>query len=453
MTTSSVDPASQSPSGINRNEGDGETLKGLVSTEKKKSGCIYGLLKRKPNKEKAKLLCKKWFEEPLNVALFVWLCVVAVCAIAFFLSLTGTLDKVLRKQSFIDLSFEVPNQILNALFTLLCIYMHPKRFYHLFLLCRWRPEDVTILRKEYCKDGSRKHNERTNMIIVVVLLHVNCFAQYALCGLNMGLKKSDRPVPVLATCLVVSVAAPITAVIYMNQSSLGQDHEQVLPADVEAQSDQKGHKIERNSVSVSKKELKTVEEKKPKWVGSLANICEDKSAASLSFFCCFCVFGWNMERLGLGNMYVHITTFLLICTSPVWIFYLASARIENEAFSRGMQLLGVLLSLLGLLHGGIWRIKMRKKYNLPPDDVCCAKPALADCAKWLFCCWCSLAQELRTANYYDTVEDTISFPKAEVAVGSNTEADRTSPAKDAAKTGSEIAMAAPVISVIQKRED
>ena len=48
---------------------------------------------------------------------------------------------------------------------------------------------------------------------------------------------------------------------------------------------------------------------------------------------------------------------------------------------------------------------MRKRFNLPPYNFCCGKPAVADCALWLFCCWCSLAQEVRTGNSYDIVED------------------------------------------------
>lgn len=48
---------------------------------------------------------------------------------------------------------------------------------------------------------------------------------------------------------------------------------------------------------------------------------------------------------------------------------------------------------------------MRQRYNLPPNNVCFGKPNVADCFQWLFCCWCSLAQEIRTGDYYETVED------------------------------------------------
>ncbi|CAE6087048.1 unnamed protein product [Arabidopsis arenosa] len=49
--------------------------------------------------------------------------------------------------------------------------------------------------------------------------------------------------------------------------------------------------------------------------------------------------------------------------------------------------------------------KMRKRFKLPGYNFCCGRPAIADCTLWLFCCWCSLAQEVRTANSYEIVED------------------------------------------------
>lgn len=48
---------------------------------------------------------------------------------------------------------------------------------------------------------------------------------------------------------------------------------------------------------------------------------------------------------------------------------------------------------------------MRKRFNLPAYDFCFGKPSVSDCTLWLFCCWCSLAQETRTGNSYDILED------------------------------------------------
>ncbi|XP_028764581.1 uncharacterized protein LOC114722666 [Neltuma alba] len=154
------------------------------------------------------------------------------------------LDRVLTKKSQKDLWFEVNNQILNALFTLMCLYQHPKRFHHLFLLCRWKPTDISILRKAYSKNGTYKPNERAHMMAVVVLLHVNCFAQYALCGLNLGYKRSERPNVGVAICLSIAIAAPAIAGLYAIFGPLGKEHE-------EAQN----YNSANNGISLSEKRL------------------------------------------------------------------------------------------------------------------------------------------------------------------------------------------------------
>lgn len=48
---------------------------------------------------------------------------------------------------------------------------------------------------------------------------------------------------------------------------------------------------------------------------------------------------------------------------------------------------------------------MRKRFNLPEYAFCFGEPSFSDCTLWLCCCWCSLAQEVRTGNSYDVVED------------------------------------------------
>ena len=48
---------------------------------------------------------------------------------------------------------------------------------------------------------------------------------------------------------------------------------------------------------------------------------------------------------------------------------------------------------------------MRKRFKLPSYKFCFGNAAVADCTLWLFCCWCSLAQEVRTADSYEIVED------------------------------------------------
>ncbi|CBI25404.3 unnamed protein product, partial [Vitis vinifera] len=170
-------------------------------------------------------MCKEWIRDPMNMALFAWIVCVAVSGAILFLVMTGMLNHELPKKSQRDAWFEVNNQILNALFTLMCLYQHPKRFYHLVLLCRWRPEDISKLRKIYCKNGTYKPHEWAHMMVVVILLHINCFAQYALCGLNLGYRRSERPAIGVGICIAVAIGAPAIAGVYTIVSPLGKEYD------------------------------------------------------------------------------------------------------------------------------------------------------------------------------------------------------------------------------------
>ncbi|KAI3757812.1 hypothetical protein L6452_05355 [Arctium lappa] len=359
-------------------------------------------------------MAKEWIKNPMNMVLLVWIICVAVSGAILFLVMTGMLNHALPKKSQRNAWFEVNNQILNALFTLMCLYQHPHRLYHLVLLLRWRSEDISKLRKVYCKNGSYKPHEWAHMLVVILLLNINCFAQYALCGLNVGYKRSERPAIGVALTISVAIGAPAVAGVYTVVSPLGKDYD--IASDEEAQLKKDNHEsssepsqkrvesFERRFTFASKDEAKT-RETSPKWSGGIFDFWEDISSAYLSLFCGFCVFGWNMERLGFGNMYVHIATFLLFCLAPFWIFNLAAINIDNETVREALGITGIFLCVFGLLYGGFWRIQMRKRFNLPPSNFCCGNPAVTDCALWLCCCWCSLAQEVRTGNFYDIVED------------------------------------------------
>lgn len=351
---------------------------------------------------------KEWIRDPFNMALLVWIVGVAVSGAILFLVLTGMLNAAIPKKSQRNVWYEVNNQIINALFTLMCLYQHPKRFYHLVLLFRWKPTDISKLRKTYCKNGTYKPNEWTHMMVVIALLHLNCFAQYALCGLNLGYKRSERPALGVGICLAFSIGAPAVAGVYSIVSPLGKDYDseldeeaqdQILTADSIRQS-----RLEKRFSFVTGTDQRIVENQ-PKWKGGLFDIWDDIALAYLSLFCTFCVFGWNMERLGFGNMYVHIATFILFCLAPFWIFNLAAINIDNETVREALSVTGIILCVFGLLYGGFWRMQMRQRFNLPANNACCGRPAIADCVQWLCCCWCSLAQEVRTANFYDIVED------------------------------------------------
>ncbi|KAF6174073.1 hypothetical protein GIB67_020255 [Kingdonia uniflora] len=357
-------------------------------------------------------MCKKWIRNPMNMAVLLWGICVAISGAILFMVMIGMLNHAIPKKSQRNAWFEVNNQILNALFTLMCLYSHPKRFYHLVLLCKWRQEDVSRLRKIYCKNGTYKPNEWAHMMVVVVLLHINCFAQYALCGLNLGYRRAQRPPIGVGICISVAIGAPAIAGLYSFLSPLGRDYEP--ETDHEAQvttivDENRPLNLRVKSLqkrfSFASRDDQRVPENRPEWRGGLFDFWEDISVAYLSLFCSFCVFGWNMERLGFGNMYVHIATFLLFCTAPFWIFLLAAINIENETVREAMAVTGVVLCVFGFLYGGFWRIQMRKRFNLPANDFCCGYPAVTDCAQWLCCCWCSLSQEVRTGDFYDIVED------------------------------------------------
>ncbi|XP_071722869.1 uncharacterized protein [Rutidosis leptorrhynchoides] len=370
---------------------------------------LNGVFSRKIDWGSLRSMCKEWIRNPMNMALFVWIFCVAISGAILFMVMTGMLNGVLPKKSVRNTWFEVNNQILNALFTLMCLYQHPQRFHHLVLLIRWRPEDISRLRKIYCKNGTYKPHEWTHIMVVVLLLHLNCFAQYALCGLNLGYKRSERPAIGVAICISVAIGAPAIAGVYMIVSPLGKDY--TSEGDVEAQvqiTDGEQLRVKslekKYSFAITGDEQRVVESQ-PKWSGGILDIWDDISIAYLSLFCTFCVFGWNMERLGFGNMYVHIATFILFCAAPFWIFNFAAVNIGNDIVQGAMSVSGIILCAFGLLYGGYWRIQMRKRFNLPAYTFCCGKPEISDCTLWLCCCWCTLAQEVRTGNFYEVMED------------------------------------------------
>ncbi|KAH9614322.1 hypothetical protein KSS87_015260 [Heliosperma pusillum] len=370
------------------------------------------VLAHKISWESLRMAAKDWFKNPMNWALFIWILGVAVSGAILFLVMTGMLNAAIPKKSQRNAWFEVNNQILNALFTLMCLYQHPQRIYHFVLLLRWKPDDITKLRTIYCKNGTYKPHEWAHILVVILLLNLNCFAQYALCGLNLGYKRSERPAIGVAITISVAIAAPAIAGVYSIVSPLGKEYD--FPLDEEAQtpmtatiqgSSQLGkNSFERRRSFMVREDGKIVETR-PVWRGGIFDFWDDISVTYLSIFCSCCVFGWNMERLGFGNKYVHMATFILFCTAPFWIFNLAALNINDDTTRQALGFTGLVLCAFGLLYGGYWRIRMRKRFKLPGYTSCCDKPAISDCALWFCCCWCSLAQEVRTANFYDIVDD------------------------------------------------
>ncbi|CAL9774602.1 unnamed protein product [Musa acuminata subsp. burmannicoides] len=349
--------------------------------------------------------CKGWLKNPMNIALLIWLLCVAVSGTMLGLLLLGLLNDAFPTKSLRNHWIEINNQVLNALFTLMSLYQHPSLFYHFVMLCRWSSEDITELRKMYCKNAGYRPQEWAHMMVVLALLNITCFAQYALCGLYWGYSREERPEFLENFFFALGIATPVFAALYAVYSPLGREYD--CGSDEESQ----GKNTAADTKRCKKQGLKLYDRRvvvsKPEWVGGLFDCRDDATACYLSFFCTCCVFGWNMERLGLGNMYVHVATFLLLCVAPFWIFNIAALNIHNYVIGDVIGIAGVVLCAFGLLYGGFWRIQMRRRFRLPRDAFCFGSASLTDYVKWMFCWPCALAQEVRTGNFYDVEDDSL----------------------------------------------
>lgn len=347
--------------------------------------------------------CKNWAKHPSNIAMLVWLSFVAVGIIILGLLMLGLLNGALSKSERTRWT-EILNQVLNALFTIMCLYQHPRLFHHLVLLYNWRSSDIAELRKLYCKTPFRRPNERAHITFVVILLHITCISQYALCALYWGFTSKTRPDWAENLFIGVGIAAPVIAFLYTTYSPLGKKYE--------SETDEENSEPAVNMVKLGSKRVVITN---PEWIGGLYDIRDDMTVTYLSFFCTVCVFGWNMERLGFGNMYVHIVTFILLLLAPFLVFTVAALNINNEGIKYTVEIIGILLCFLGLLYGGFWRSQMRKKFKLPKSLFCSGNATMGDFMQWLFCWSCSLAQEVRTGNFYDVEDDSFCMKEEESA--------------------------------------
>ncbi|KAH7667512.1 PLAC8 motif-containing protein [Dioscorea alata] len=344
---------------------------------------------------------KNWIKNPAHIAFLIWLAFVAGGLILLALVMLGLLNEEIPSSSRRKKWIEIINQILNALFMILCLYQHPKISHHLVLALRWNLEDRVELRKVYCKDGALRSHERAHMLFVIMLLHITCVSQYVLCGLYWGISMKVRPDWAVNVCIGVGIAAPIIAGVYSIKSPLGKRYE--------TESDEESRRQVALTNSVPNEDQlnkynRRVVVTSPEWIGGLFDCCDDKPVACLSLFCVCCVFGWNMERLGFGNMYVHIFTFILFCIGPFLVFSASALNINDDTIRYVVGIFGITLCFFGMLYGGFWRIQMRKRYKLPGKLFCFGYPSVTDCFQWFFCWSCSLAQEVRTGNFYD-IED------------------------------------------------
>ncbi|TVU47373.1 hypothetical protein EJB05_06972, partial [Eragrostis curvula] len=354
-----------------------------------------------------------WCRKPANIAMLIWLGFVAAGLLILFMLMTGMLNDAIPDDERRKKWTEVVNQILNALFTIMCLYQHPKIFHHLVLLLRWRPGDEgdrDEARKVYCKDGAARPRDRAHMLVVVALLHVTCLAQYYCCALFWSYSRRDRPDWALNIGYGLGTGCPVIAGLYAAYSPLGR--KQAGEPDTESSSSSSsadGAAAERDNRGDVEIKIynRRVVVSSPEWSGGLFDCCDDGTVCALSATCTFCVFGWNMERLGFGNMYVHAFTFILLCVAPFLIFSVTALNIHDPDIRNVVVAAGVFLGFCGFLYGGFWRAQMRKRYKLPGRRGWwwCGSAAVGDCVKWLFCWSCALAQEVRTANFYDVEDD------------------------------------------------
>lgn len=359
-----------------------------------------------------------WCRQPANFGMIIWLAFVAAGLLLLFLLMTGLLDEAIPKEERRKKWTEVTNQILNALFTIMCLYQHPKIFHHLVLLLRWRAGpggDRAEVREAYCKEGAPRPHDRAHMLVVVALLHVTCLAQYFCCALYWSYSSTDRPDLPLNIGNGLGTGVPVVAVLYVAYSPLGR--RQANEPDTELSSVSAGGRQTRTDHQNDGEDVeiriynRSVVVSSPEWSGGLCDCCNDGTVCALSAACTCCVFGWNMERLGFGNMYVHAFTFILLCVAPFFTFSVTALNIHDDDIRDAVVAAGVLLGFCGFLYGGYWRTQMRKRYKLPPAAAAASGDggrcwaATGDCAKWLFCWSCALAQEVRTANFYDVEDD------------------------------------------------
>ncbi|XP_078159627.1 uncharacterized protein LOC144555238 [Carex rostrata] len=274
------------------------------------------------------------------------------------------------------------------------------------LILRWRPQDREDVRSIYSKGNWPKPHERACMLFAVFLLHLTCFSQYFCCALFWAYNRHNRPDWPLNLGYIIGIAALIIARLFIRFGPLGRQRELALE-DNEHGERQSQHENHNSSVpQLDQTELmpvyhRTVVVTSPEWIGGLFDCWDDLTVFVLSSLCTFCVFGWNLKRLGMGNMYVHILSFALLLLGPLLIFTVTALKIDDVTVRYVVGITGIVLCILALLYGGFWRIKMRKRFKLPGNPYCCGRSSVTDYIQWQFCWACSLAQEVRTGNFYD----------------------------------------------------
>lgn len=352
-----------------------------------------------------------WVSNPLNVALTFW-CILCIIPTAIIILVDGGfLDTVLTDELFREELVEVSDQILNALFVLMCLVWHPVFFRLSYQLYRWNPSDIEQLRYEYCRKGTRKPDEWWHLSVIFFWFHVTCIATYALAIIYWVYPRWNRPWWAVVLSVAVSFGSPIVAFTYNILSPLGNDFH--LEVDQETTSTSEANETGNNRRS-SKEHFKEFDSTfilsqkvvpYPEWRGGLFDCLQSPRIAVLTCLFPFCIFGCNTERLGFGQFWVQTSCFIFIVVGPFFVFQLSVHTTRLMAFARILTYCGIVLAWTGLLYGAYWRFRMRKKFRLPASKWCLGSSVLTDGIQWLFCCWCTLCQEVRTAEFYDVGEN------------------------------------------------
>lgn len=171
-----------------------------------------------------KSTAKSILTSPIKLILLVCAISVLVVGIIWLLVSVGALNHVLSHEERKKWE-EITSQILNGLFTFLAALQQFRFIFLSYYLYRWGPTDVAKMEKIFCKDGLPKPDERVHMLVVILLTHFYCFAQYASAVLYWIYPNSNkRPTVAVNIAFFVSLGAGIASFKYKQKSPLGRDY-------------------------------------------------------------------------------------------------------------------------------------------------------------------------------------------------------------------------------------
>jgi hypothetical protein len=157
---------------------------------------------------------KDWLSRStLNKLAFVWLVIVIIDGAMLFLCMVGWLVLVMTKEQ-IDHWTETTSQIMNLLFTGMAVCNHflvpwPGGRLYLGWLYTFNYGKLVHKYNQYYADI-----EYCNLGIVILLLNINCFAQYPMAYFMWHYGPGDRPMLGVVIPLVTSFGAGILAAIW-----------------------------------------------------------------------------------------------------------------------------------------------------------------------------------------------------------------------------------------------